>query len=1051
MRRSIRLPRHTGRAAPFLAAVLVAGLASSSIGAALAAASPAGTSVQATRAPATLRSAPRAAAGAVTAIARPQRTAVTRTSPASVLVSTACTLATTTWSCDLYAKAGTLTLPDATTVPIWGYASTSGDPAGLPGPTLIVGAGKDLQITLHNVNLPSATSLAVSQLPMIPDTAGVAAGGNKTYTIAAADLRPGTYLYEAGLTPDGPRQAAMGLIGALVVRPASCGVAANCAYDASSPFDDEAVLVLSEVDPAFNAAPSTFDLNYFAPKYWLINGKGFPATDPIATDAAHGVLLRYVNAGLVHHAMSVLGLHQTIVAADGQPLPNPQTVVDDTVPSGSTVDAIATIPGDAPKGTKFAVYEAAMHLDNNGIATTPAAASPENTPIAFGGMLTFMTVAGSSSTPHPPVTSGVSLTPNITNGTGLVTLAATETSAASTVTAAEYFVDAVGTSGAGCAMTGSFGAATVAVSATIPATGGTLPCADLASLASGSHTFYVHGRDATGAWGAVASAVLTLDKTGPAVSGLSLTPSRTNGSANVVLQGTASDVATGNQNVTAAEYAIDGGPATAISAPTPAAIVSLQATIPASAVTALADGAHTVTVRAQDAVGNWGATTATTLIVDKTGPTTGNVSATPNPTNGLFGVQIGSTGQLYERIDATITDPVAGGVNSTIVAAEYFIDTVGANGTGGGMLAADGVFNSSNEGAVGAAEIFGIAALSSGSHTIYVHAKDAAGNWGGMSSTTLVVDHTRPFISSAGLTPNPTAGATTVTLNVAVVDSTNINRVEYFIGADPGLGNGTSVTTTPVLPATSVTGTASINVGTLALGSYTVSVRARDTLGNWSAVTTLPLVTTALFADGFESGSFSAWSSAVNAPTRITVGNGAAAQAGTYGMAAQISGGTSGYVQDNTPAAETTYNARFYLNPNTAGLANLTPYTIFRALNNANAERFNVQLRVTGGTYQVRAVLTRNGGTNASGWFNVPGSAFTAVETIWRRVGNNLAIQLYTGGILRQTVTGTSSTATQAQYRIDTVRLGPQGTLTGASGTIYVDSFVSTRTTAVGP
>ena len=114
---------------------------------------------------------------------------------------------------------------------------------------------------------------------------------------------------------------------------------------------------------------------------------------------------------------------------------------------------------------------------------------------------------------------------------------------------------------------------------------------------------------------------------------------------------------------------------------------------------ALADGAHTVTVRAQDAVGNWGAIARPTLIVDKTGPTTRSVSATPNPTNGLFGVQIGSTGQLYERIDATITDPVAGGVSSTIVAAEYFIDTVGANGTGGGMLAADGVFNSSTEGA----------------------------------------------------------------------------------------------------------------------------------------------------------------------------------------------------------------------------------------------------------------------------------------------------------------------------------------------------------------
>ena len=36
----------------------------------------------------------------------------------------------------------------------------------------------------------------------------------------------------------------------------------------------------------------------FRPKYRLINGKPFPATDPVSTDQGHKVLLRYVNVGL---------------------------------------------------------------------------------------------------------------------------------------------------------------------------------------------------------------------------------------------------------------------------------------------------------------------------------------------------------------------------------------------------------------------------------------------------------------------------------------------------------------------------------------------------------------------------------------------------------------------------------------------------------------------------------------------------------------------------------------------------------------------------------
>ncbi len=118
--------------------------------------------------------------------------------------------------------------------------------------------------------------------------------------------------------------------------------------DAATAFDDEAVLVLSEIDPALNnsANPAAFDMRNFAPKYFLINGKAYPATDPIASAAGNKVLLRYVNAGIQQHSMAVLGLRQNFVAKDASLLPTlNHNVAAETLAPGQTGDAIATDSG----------------------------------------------------------------------------------------------------------------------------------------------------------------------------------------------------------------------------------------------------------------------------------------------------------------------------------------------------------------------------------------------------------------------------------------------------------------------------------------------------------------------------------------------------------------------------------------------------------------------------------------------------------------------------------------------------------------------------------
>jgi len=233
-----------------------------------------------------------------------------------------------------------------------------------------------------------------------------------------------------------------------------------------------------------------------------------------------------------------------------------------------------------------------------------------------------------------------------------------------------------------------------------------------------------------------------------------------------------------------------------------------------------------VSVRSQDSLGNWGALATINLVVDQTGPTTSNVSAAPNPNNGALPFN-SSTPAV--RVTGTFTDTL-----SNISAGEGFIDAVGVNGTGFIFLPTDGSFNSLSENGYVDIPLTTIGALSNGNHTIYVHGRDAAGNWGATSTTILVIDKTVPTITSVTLNPNTIAiGTASVKLNVVADDTgTGVSGGQYWIDG----------TATPPATATAFTGTtATINTGVLAGGIHTVYVRVQDAATNWSAVSSATL------------------------------------------------------------------------------------------------------------------------------------------------------------------------------------------------------------------
>ncbi|MDT4905512.1 MAG: hypothetical protein QOH52_3528, partial [Pseudonocardiales bacterium] len=841
-----------------------------------------------------------------------------------------CTQGAGTAACDLFALAGSTTVL-GTPIPIWGF-STSGTAgsATAPGPLLVVRQGDQVTITLHNQLAGEAVSLALPGQAAISlsgaggdDTTGAATGTTRTYSFTAG--RPGTFAYEAGHTAGGTRQVAMGLAGALVVLPADGTAYGSPAGLPSTSYDDDSVLVLSEIDPAFNANPTTFDMRNFAPKYRLINGKPYPASDPISTDQGHNVLLRYVNVGSQTHAMSVLGGAQVEIAQDAHPMKYTTTVTAESVDPGQTLDTTVRMP-TGPE-SKLAVYEPAGHLDNNGQT------NGDPLQLSVGGMLTFLdtNAPAPSSDGVGPVSSHVTVTPNPSDARTDVTVTADlsdATTGGSHVTQAEFVVDDATTTGVGfgVAMTGPFGTTDVAgVTGTIPAN--VVPCdpalgappVSLNCLSAGKHKVFVRALDSAGNWGVVGSVILNLPKTGPQTTNGSVTTTPANGKSDVAISATGDDSAAGGK-ITGAEYFVDtvgvSGTGTVLTLNRSSTIVSEDAVLAAAGVGALTEGLHHIYAHSLDSLNLWGPTLDIPFTVDLTGPGVDAASAGPNPSNGILS-DASNPGSLL--VSAQLTDKDAGGAaQSALIDAEAFLDpknATPAEGSGLQMVAVDGRMDTTTEAVYGLIPISQIKALSDGTHHVYVRGEDAAGNWGPLYAINLTVDKTAPVLGAVTASPNPTNGATNLTLTAPVTDASLIAAAEYWIGTtDPGVGHGAS------LPVSVQGGKVVVIVplGAAPSGTQQFNLRVKDLAGNWSKAANTSVVVqrpNLIFSNKLEPSDYPNWSGStggVSNTTAAAIPN--ANETGTTrGLQVTMPGGSNNrasYLTDNTPTVENTYHAR---------------------------------------------------------------------------------------------------------------------------------------------
>jgi hypothetical protein len=150
------------------------------------------------------------------------------------------------------------------------------------------------------------------------------------------------------------------------------------------------------------------------------------------------------------------------------------------------------------------------------------------------------------------------------------------------------------------------------------------------------------------------------------------------------------------------------------------------------------------------------------------------------------------------------------------------------------------------------------------------------------------------------------------------------------------------------------------------------------------------------------------------------------------------SAATAQFVTDNTPVAETTFRARFYVYTGlSAGTAQ-----VFRANNTGGTQQIGV-------TYDFTANLLRFATTGGTGTLAVNPNAWYSVELDWSRARTNMIVTVRGAGAttdLTTTVTGVG-----AGDAVDVAQLGwVSGTGTATTRGIVTDAYESRRSTAIG-
>jgi len=188
----------------------------------------------------------------------------------------------------------------------------------VPGPIIRVTQGEKIRLNVTNKMTQSTavhchgvhTPIGMDGVPFITQPP-IKPGATFTYEFVAKNS--GSHMYHSH--HNAAEQGTRGLMGALIIDPAD--------KSADPQVTADYVLVLNDAGIGIS-----------------INGKSFPATQPILAKKGDKIRIRYMNEGLQIHPMHLHCMYQTVYAKDGVPLSVPYLADTVTIAPGERYDVL---------------------------------------------------------------------------------------------------------------------------------------------------------------------------------------------------------------------------------------------------------------------------------------------------------------------------------------------------------------------------------------------------------------------------------------------------------------------------------------------------------------------------------------------------------------------------------------------------------------------------------------------------------------------------------------------------------------------------------------
>jgi FtsP/CotA-like multicopper oxidase with cupredoxin domain len=188
----------------------------------------------------------------------------------------------------------------------------------VPGPEIRVTEGDKLRVVTKN-EMTQSTSihfhgvLVPNNMDGVPFITQPPIKPGETFTYEFTARNPGSHMYHSH--HNAAEQVTRGLLGAFVIDPKD--------KTKDPAYDSEYTLILND-----------------GPLGFTLNGKSFPATQPITAKLGEKVRIRYMNEGLIIHPMHLHGLEQVVFAKDGWNLPQPFTCDTLNIAPGERYDVL---------------------------------------------------------------------------------------------------------------------------------------------------------------------------------------------------------------------------------------------------------------------------------------------------------------------------------------------------------------------------------------------------------------------------------------------------------------------------------------------------------------------------------------------------------------------------------------------------------------------------------------------------------------------------------------------------------------------------------------